>query len=142
MSFSSWIAAAGGLLLVMALSSAYFRRLPVTSSLIYLGMGMALGPLWLDLVAVDFIREKVGFEHLTEIAVIVSLFVCGLKLRLPLSHPAWVAAFWLAGPVMLASIAGVAVFSHWYFGFAWPVAFLLGAVLAPPPIPCSPERSR
>ncbi|MES2925129.1 MAG: sodium:proton antiporter [Verrucomicrobiota bacterium] len=131
MSFSAWIALTGGLLLVMALSSAYFRRLPVTSSLIYLGLGMAVGPLWLDLIAVDFIREKVNFEHLTEIAVIISLFVCGLKLRLPLTHPAWVASFWLAGPVMLASIAGVAVFSHWFLGFAWPLAFLLGAVLAP-----------
>ena len=115
----------------MALSSAYLRRLPVTSSLVYLALGMAVGPFWLDLIAIDFIREKVNFEHLTEIAVIISLFVCGLKLRLPLSHPAWVASFWLAGPVMLASIAGVAVFSHWFFGFGWPLAFLLGAVLAP-----------
>lgn len=131
MSFLSWLAAAGGLLLVMALSSAFFRRLPVTSSLIYLGIGMAVGPFWLDLIVVDFIREKVLFEHLTQIAVIISLFVCGLKLRLPLFHPAWAAAFWLAGPVMLASIAGVAIFSHWCFGLSWPVAFLLGAILAP-----------
>lgn len=131
MSFPAWIALAGGLLLVMALSSAYFRRLPVTSSLIYLGLGMAVGPFWLDLIRVDFIREKAVFEHLTEIAVIISLFVCGLKLRLPLSHPAWTASFWLAGPVMLASIVGVAAFCHGVFGFDWPTAFLLGAMLAP-----------
>jgi NhaP-type Na+/H+ or K+/H+ antiporter len=46
-------------------------------------------------------------------------------------HPAWRAAFRLAGPVMLASIAGVAVFTHFVFGFSWPVAFLVGAILAP-----------
>lgn len=116
---------------MMALSSVYFRRLPVTSSLIYLALGMAVGPLGLDLIAVDFMRERVSFEHLTEIAVIISLFVCGLKLRLPQSHPAWVAAFLLAGPVMVATIAGIAVFSHFVFGFAWPAACLLGAILAP-----------
>lgn len=131
MSFLAWIALTGGLLLVMALSSEYLRRLPVTSSLIYLVLGVAVGPMGMDLIAVDFIRERVNFEHLTEIAVIISLFVCGLKLRLPLSHPAWGAAYMLAGPVMLATIAGVAVFSHFFLGLVWPVAFLLGAILAP-----------
>ncbi len=131
MSFLAWIALIGGVLLVLALLSAYLRRLPVTSSGIYLALGLALSPAWLDLVRVDFIRERVFFEHLTEIAVIVSLFVGGLKLRLPLSHPAWSAAFRLAGPVMLASIAGVAVFAHYVLGFGWAAAFLLGSILAP-----------
>ena len=131
MSFLAWITLAGGLLLVMALLSAFLRRLPVTSSLIYLALGLAIGPLWLNLAAVDFIREAKVFEHLTEIAVLISLFVCGLKLRLPLTHSAWIPAFLLAGPVMLASIAGVAVFSHVVLGLGWPAAFLLGAILAP-----------
>jgi len=54
-----------------------------------------------------------------------------LKLRLPLSNGAWQAAFRLAGPVMLASIAGVAAFSHFVLGFSWPSGVLLGAILAP-----------
>lgn len=115
----------------MALSSAYLRRLPVTSSGIYLALGLAISPAWLDLIRIDFVREKVVFEHLTEIAVIISLFVGGLKLRLPLTHLAWSAAFRLAGPVMLATIAGVAVVAHYGFGFGWAMAFLLGSVLAP-----------
>ncbi len=131
MSFLTWIALVGGMLLIMALASAYLRRLPVTSAGIYLALGLALGPAWLDLVRIDFIREKVAFEHLAEIAVIISLFVGGLKLRLPLSHPAWSAAFRLAGPVMLTSIAGVAVFAHHGLGFDWAAAFLLGSILAP-----------
>jgi NhaP-type Na+/H+ or K+/H+ antiporter len=113
------------------LSSAYLRGLPITTSAIYLALGLAISPLGLDLVAVNFVEWKVWFEHLTEIAVIISLFVGGLKLRLPLRNQAWAAAFRLAAPVMLASIAGVAVFSHFAFGFDWAAAFLLGAVLAP-----------
>ncbi len=131
MSFLTWMTLAGGLLLLMAFLSAFMRRLPVTSSLIYLSLGLAIGPLWLDLITIDFIRESVVFEHLAEIAVIISLFVCGLKLRLPLTHSAWLPAFLLAGPVMLASIAGVAVFGHWMLALSWPAACLLGAVLAP-----------
>ncbi len=131
MSFLTWIGLAGCVMLIMALSSAYLRRLPVTSSGIYLALGIAISPAWLDLIKIDFVSESVFFEHLTEIAVIVSLFVGGLKLRLPLTYLAWNAAFRLAGPVMLATIAGVAAFAHYGFGFDWPSAFLLGSVLAP-----------
>jgi hypothetical protein len=53
-------------------------------------------------------------ERLTEIAVILSLFIGGLRLRLPLGHLAWRAAFRLASVVMVASIAGVAVCA-WLF---------------------------
>lgn len=127
----AWIALAGGVLLIVALSAAYLPHSPVTSAGIYLALGLAISPAWLGLIELDFLKQSFAFEHLTEIAVIVSLFVGGLKLRLPMSHPAWRAAYRLAGPVMLACIAGVAVFSHYAFGFAWPVAFLLGAILAP-----------
>ncbi len=131
MTFLAWMGVAGLLLLLMALSSAFLRRLPITTSAIYLALGVAIGPVGLGWIEINFISSGEWIEHLTEVAVIVSLFVGGLKLRLPFRNPAWVAAFRLAGPVMVASIVGVAVFSHFAFGFAWPAAFLLGAVLAP-----------
>ena len=62
---------------------------------------------------------------------IISLFVGGLKLRLPLRDPAWVAAFHLAGSVMLATIVGVALFARLILGLDTATALLLGAVLAP-----------
>ncbi len=131
MSFLAWMALTGVLLLLIALSSAYLRSMPITTSAIYLAVGVLIGPLGLGLVEINFVEWRVWFEHLTEIAVIVSLFVGGLKLRLPLRDAAWSAAYRLAGPVMIASICGVAVFSHFLLGFAWPVSFLLGALLAP-----------
>lgn len=131
MSFLAWITLAGGLFLVMALLSVFLKRLPLSSSLIYISLGLVISPMWLDLIAIDFIREAVVFEHLAEVAVIISLFVSGLKLRLPLTHSAWVPAFLLAGPVMICTIAGVALLSHYLLGIGWAAAFLLGAVLAP-----------
>jgi sodium/hydrogen antiporter len=131
MSFLAWMALVGALFLIMALSSGYLRRLPVTTSAIYLALGLGISSVGLGLIRIDFIESKVWLEHLTEIAVIVSLFIGGLKLRLPLRDPAWIAAYRLAAPVMIASIAGVAAFAHYVFGFEWALAILLGAVLAP-----------
>ena len=131
MSFLAWMGLTGALLLLMALSSAYLRRLPITTSAIYLALGLLISPVGLGLININFVEQRVLFEHLTEIAVIISLFIGGLKLRLPLHNDSWSAAYRLAGPVMLASIVGVAVFSHFVFGFEWAVSFLLGAILAP-----------
>ncbi|HEX7154438.1 MAG TPA: sodium:proton antiporter [Thermoanaerobaculia bacterium] len=131
MTFAGWMAVVGALLLTMALSSAFLRNLPISTSAIYLAAGIALGPLVFGLVRLDIGASAGWFERLTEIAVIVSLFVGGLRLRLPLRDPAWRAAYVLAGPVMLLSIAGVALAAYWLFGLSAPIALLVGAVLAP-----------
>lgn len=131
MSFLGWMSLVGVLLLLMALLSAYLRRLPITTSAIYLAIGLLVSRIGFDLIDINFVEWRVVFEHLTEIAVIISLFIGGLKLRLPLRNPAWAAAYRLAAPVMLASIGGVALFAHFVFGFEWAAAFLLGAILAP-----------
>ncbi len=88
MSFFEWMAVLGILLLILALASAYLRWLPVTTSLIYLGFGLLIGQLGVGLWEMEFLHIASWMEHLTEIAVLVSLFVSGLKLRMPLRHPA------------------------------------------------------
>ena len=131
MSFLGWMALGGLVLLLMALSSAYLRNLPISTSAIYLALGVAIGPLGFGWLRIDLREAGPWFERLTEVAVIVALFVGGLKLRLPLRHPAWVAAYRLAGPVMLASILGVALGAHLLLGLDPAMALLAGAVLAP-----------
>ncbi len=131
MSFLSWMAAGGALLLTMALSSALIQRLPVSTAAIYLGVGCAIGPWGFDLLQIDLSDSAPWIERLTEIAVILSLFVGGLRLRLPLRHQAWRAAFRLASVVMIASIAGVAVCAWLLLDIDPALALLLGAILAP-----------
>jgi sodium/hydrogen antiporter len=130
-SFLGWMALAGGLLLLMALSSAYLRNLPISTSAIYLALGVAIGPLGFGWLRIDLGQEVRWFERLTEVAVIVALFVGGLKLRLPLKDPAWIAARRLGGPIMLATIIGVALCAMLLLGLDPATALLLGAVLAP-----------
>jgi NhaP-type Na+/H+ or K+/H+ antiporter len=131
MSFTAWMAAGGALLLTMALSSALIQRLPVSTAAIYLGVGCAIGPWGFDLLRIDLSDNAPWIERLTEIAVILSLFIGGLRLRLPLRHQAWRAAFRLASVVMVATIAGVAVCAWLFLGIDPALAILLGAILAP-----------
>lgn len=125
------MALAGALLLTMALSSAWIRRLPVSSAAIYLAVGCAIGPWGFNLLHIDLSESAEWVERLTEIAVILSLFIGGLRLRLPLRHPAWRAAYSLASIVMLGSIAGVALCAWLFLDMNLALALLLGAILAP-----------
>jgi NhaP-type Na+/H+ or K+/H+ antiporter len=79
MSFTAWMAAGGALLLTMALSSALIRRLPVSTAASYLGVGCAIGRWGLDLLRIDLNVSAPGVERLTEIAVVLSLFIGGLR---------------------------------------------------------------
>lgn len=82
MTFTVWVAVLGAVLLTLALTSSYLRWMPVTTSAMCLVLGVAIGPLGLDVLKLDISDSSVWMEHLTEIAVVFSLFVSGLKLRL------------------------------------------------------------
>ncbi len=129
--FLDWITLAGALLLVMSLASSHLRRLPITSSVIYLILGVLIGPSGFGWLSLELSESSVWLERVTEVAVVISLFVGGLKLRLPVRNPAWTPALLLASPVMVLSIAAVAALGVFAFGFGLAEALLLGAVLAP-----------
>ncbi|MBK5512087.1 cation:proton antiporter [Pseudomonas sp. TH15] len=131
MSFIVWLAVLGAVLLTLALTSSYLRWMPVTTSAVCLVLGIAIGPAGLDLLKLDIKDAANWMEHLTEVAVLFSLFVCGLKLRLPLRDRKWRVAFGLAGPVMVLTIAGVCLLLHYGLGLAWGPSMLIGAILAP-----------
>lgn len=119
------------LLLLMALASSYLRNLPITTAALYLMVGVLIGPLGAGFVSLDLVASAYLLERVAEIAVIVALFVGGLKLRLRPSDPAWRAAIVLAGPTMIITIAGIALVAHFALGLPVHAALLLGAILAP-----------
>ena len=92
MSFTAWMAAGGALLLTMALSSAFIKRLPVSTAAIYLGVGCAIGPWGFELLRIDLNDSAHWVERLTEIAVILSLcssavFACVCRCNTRLGEP-------------------------------------------------------
>ncbi|MFJ2983224.1 MULTISPECIES: cation:proton antiporter [unclassified Pseudomonas] len=131
MSFIVWVAMLGVVLLLLALTSSYLRWIPVTTSVVCLALGITLGPSGLGLLQLDLGNASGWMEHLTEVAVLFSLFVSGLKLRLPLRNRNWRVAALLAGPVMLIGIGGVSACLHYGLNMSWGVSVLIGAMLAP-----------
>ena len=131
MTFIVWLAMLGMVLLLLALSSSYLRWMPVTSSVVCLALGIGLGSSGLGFLHLDVSKSSEWMEHLTEVAVLFSLFFSGLKLRLPLHDRRWLAAFYLAGPVMMMCIGGVTLVLHYGLHLEWGVSVLIGAILAP-----------
>lgn len=129
--FTTWFIVAGALLIGMALAGSALRRAPLTASMFYLGVGAALGPWGAGLLHIDAVEDASVLERLTEIAVIISLFTAGLKLRLPGSDQRWRAPILLAAFAMVLTIGGIAAFAMAAFGLSVGAAVLLGALLAP-----------
>src|SRR5918997_1880447 len=99
-----WFLVIGALLVGMAAASTVVRRLPLTTSLLYLAAGIALGPVGAGLLTIDPVRDAELLERLTEVAVLVSLFGAGLKLRTELSDRRWRTPVRLATSSMVVTV--------------------------------------
>ncbi len=131
MNFESWCALAGFLLLGMALIPSRLGKLPLTTSLLYLGVGLAFGPLLLDKVPLSPSQNGEFLERVTEIAVLISLFAAGLKLRLPFSDGKWQIPLRLALISMTITVALSTLVGVYLLRLPLGAAILLGAILAP-----------
>jgi len=129
--FTAWFLALGALFIMMALAGPAVKRLPFSPAMLYLGAGVLLGPRVAGLLDLDPVTDATLLERLSEIAVIVSLFTTGLKLRVPLRHRLWRAPLRLASLAMILTVAGVTVAGFYLLGLSLGAAVLLGAVLAP-----------
>lgn len=131
MSFENWILTVGVLLLLMALAHPWVQRMPITTTLIYLLLGIALGPQWLGVVAMEPIDHAPLLHRAAEIGVIISLFTVGLKLRLPLLDRRLRPAICLAFVSMVLTVALVTLVGVLLLDLPVGAAVLLGAILAP-----------
>jgi NhaP-type Na+/H+ or K+/H+ antiporter len=131
MEFTIWYVTIGALLVLMALAGSVLKRLPLTSAMLYMAAGVALGPVGVGVLHVDIVGDARVLERVTEIAVVISLFAAGLKLRLPLTDPEWYPAFLLASVGMVLTVGLIAAVAVFGLGLSPGAAVLLGAILAP-----------
>jgi NhaP-type Na+/H+ or K+/H+ antiporter len=115
----------------MALSASIVKRLPLSTSMLYLGAGVLIGPRVLNLAHFDPIEQSEIIERITEIVVIVSLFSAGLKLRVPLRDPLWRLPIVLASWSMMLTVGLISLVGRRCVPIAARRRNLLGAVLAP-----------
>ena len=128
--FSTWCLIIGVLLILIGLSDTWRQRLPVSTSALYLVAGALLGPQGYGFIRIGLPEDAGVIEILTEVAVLISLFAVGLRLRVGLSDRTWLAPVMMASCAMLLTIAamtgiGVAL------GLSLGAALLVASILAP-----------
>jgi NhaP-type Na+/H+ or K+/H+ antiporter len=131
MDFALWMVIVGLLLMAMAMSGSVLQRLPLSTSMLYVGVGLLIGEGGLGLVRFGLFDHAVLLERAAEIAVIVSLFSCGLKLKLPPGDARWWLSVRLAVASMVVTVLLIALAGRYGVGLPWGAAILLGALLAP-----------
>ncbi|MDP3834200.1 MAG: cation:proton antiporter [Hydrogenophaga sp.] len=131
MSNAQWFALVGAMLLVMGVASTVLKRVPVTSAMLYLAVGLLLGPTVLDAFRFNPLQEAPLLEVLTEVAVLISLFSAGVKMPVPFAFTAWRAPLLLATLSMAVTVGLVAAFAFYVLGLPLGAGILLGAIVAP-----------
>ena len=122
---SLWFLIIGVLLLGIALVGSYVKRVPLSTAILYLAVGYGLGPQGSGLIEIDLIRQAAFIERVTEVAVIVSLFTAGLKLRTPLRDSRWRRPLRLAFGSMALTVVAIAVAGIYGIGLSWGAGVLL-----------------
>lgn len=131
MSLAVWFTLGGCLLLVMALGGTLLARVPFSSAMLYLMVGVAVSPWGLGWASINAALPSFGLETLAEVVVLISLFTSGLKLSAGLHDRRWLAPIRLATVGMLITVAAISVVGVWWLGLSWGAAVLLGGILAP-----------
>jgi NhaP-type Na+/H+ or K+/H+ antiporter len=121
----------GGLLLTMGLTASAIRRLPVTTAIVYLAVGVIVGPTVLNAFHFNPLKESALLELLTEGAVLISLFAAGVKMPAPITLRRWRTPLLLAFLAMALTVGLVTLFGQLVLGLPLGLAVLLGGILAP-----------
>ena len=118
-------------MLARGLTTSLLRRLPVTPAIVYLAMGLLVGPTVLNLFHFNPLKQSALLEVLTEVVVLISLYSAGVKMPTPISFARWRAPILLASVSMVATVGMVATFAYYLLDLPLGAAVLLGAILAP-----------
>jgi NhaP-type Na+/H+ or K+/H+ antiporter len=131
MNTPEWSLLVGGILLARGLSASLFKNLPVTPAIVYLLVGMLVGPTVLNLFHFNPLKESGLLQALTEVAVLISLFSAGVKMPAPVSFARWHPPILLASVSMVVSVALIAAYAYYLLDLPLGAGILLGGILSP-----------
>jgi NhaP-type Na+/H+ or K+/H+ antiporter len=110
---NEWFLLVGCLMLARGLAATTISRSPLTSAIVYLGIGLLFGPSALNVFNFDPTTQSAMFEVLTEIALLISLFSAGIKMPVPFKFRRWDAPLRLAWLSMTMTVGLVALFGYY-----------------------------
>jgi len=121
----------GFLIALVAWLPLALRRLPLSLPIVCIALGAALFSLPQVSLAPSPLKYPEIAERFTEFVVIIALMGAGLKLDRVFGLRRWQVTWRLILVTLPLSIAAITVLAATWMGLPWPVALLLGAVLAP-----------
>jgi sodium/hydrogen antiporter len=131
MEFALWSVLVGVLLVLMALSGTVLKRLPLSTAMLYLLVGIAVSPLALDMLAADPRADAHLLERMAEVVVLLSLFTAGLKLSPGLHDKRWALPVRLALNSMVVTVVLIAGVAYAFLQLPLGACIVLAAILAP-----------
>jgi NhaP-type Na+/H+ or K+/H+ antiporter len=115
----------------MALVASVLHRFPFSPAMFYLPVGFTLGPAVFGLVHVSLPAQGRMLVEAARIALLISLFTVGLKLRIGLRDRIWWLPLRLGVIAMLITIALLTLGGVYLLKLPLGAAVLLAAILAP-----------
>jgi len=131
MDYAGWLVAIGILLVAIYATSHVVARMPASPALVYLVIGMALGPWGFGWLRPDPDAHVVLLERSAEIAVLVSLFATGSAVGTTLRVAHWRVPVRLATTAMLVTVLLLAGFAHLVLELSVGASLVLAGALAP-----------
>ncbi|WP_240475730.1 cation:proton antiporter [Herbaspirillum rhizosphaerae] len=125
---------AGVLLTFMVFLESVLERLPFNAAMLYLPIGWLLGSSGVGLIHIDLRAHADVLTVITRVALLLSLFTVGLKLRVAFRGEGsrlWWLPLRLGVLSMLITVPLLAISISFLFGMPFAVAMLLSAILAP-----------
>jgi NhaP-type Na+/H+ or K+/H+ antiporter len=126
-----WYLILGVLLITMALMASVLQRLPISPAMFYLVIGFVLGPSVSGLVHLSLAAHTGMLTEATRIALLVSLFTVGLKLRADFHDGVWLLPLRLGVIAMAITIGLLTLGGVYLLKLPLGAAVLLAAILAP-----------
>jgi NhaP-type Na+/H+ or K+/H+ antiporter len=131
MDLALWAVVVGLLLVLMALASTVLKRLPLSTAMLYLLVGIGVSPLGLELLRISPLSHSHLLERLAELVVLLSLFTAGLKLSPGLTDRRWSLPVRLALNSMVVTVGLITLAAWLFLDLPLGACVLLGAILAP-----------
>ncbi len=123
------VLAFGVVLLISVSLSGVAARTVLSTALLFLIAGAAIGPGGLGIVSIG--PNDPIVTQLADVALFTVLFTDGQRANLPALKENWKLSGRALGLGMPLTMIGIALLAHYLTGLDWPTAFLLGAILSP-----------
>ena len=131
MDYAGWLVAVGIMLVAIYATSHVVARMPASPALVYLVIGMAIGPWGFGWLRPDPDAHRVLLERAAEVAVLVSLFATGSAVGTTLRVTHWRVPVRLASTAMIVTVLLLAAFAHWALDLSIGASLVLAGALAP-----------